>query len=174
VKTNTLTRYPGVHRRADSGIYQFGLRAPADLLQPFPKGWVARHSLGTSDLREANDKAKVLHATYVQQLDALRNGAPAKAAPTDLAQLRADLLERVVAALPGIDARAAALSEAERQEAIGSATWLLEEGQDVLRDGRIPDWAEEWVHDAVQVRTPATMAEALSAHLLLTNCGGRH
>lgn len=58
----TVTRFPGVHRRADSGIYQFGLRAPQDLLAHFPGGWAIRTSLKTSDLKEANAKAKALHA----------------------------------------------------------------------------------------------------------------
>jgi integrase len=167
VKTDTLTRFPGVHRRADSGIYQFGLRAPADLLSHFPKGWVARHSLGTADLREANAKAKALHATYAEQLEALRRGATPASVRVDLSQLRSVLLDRVVAALPGIDARAAALSQADREKAVASDEWLLEDGRDALRDGRVPDWAAEWVQEAVQVHTAAADAEAVSAYLLM-------
>ena len=72
----TVTRFPGVHRRADSGIYQFGLRAPKDLLAQFPGGWAIRASLNTSDLREANANAKALHAEWGARFEALRTGKP--------------------------------------------------------------------------------------------------
>jgi hypothetical protein len=64
-KASTVTRFPGVHRRADSGIYQFGLRAPQDLLAHFPGGWAIRASLKTADFKEANAKAKVLPAAPI-------------------------------------------------------------------------------------------------------------
>ena len=35
---------------------------PQDLLAHFPGGWAIRTSLKTSDLKEANAKAKALHA----------------------------------------------------------------------------------------------------------------
>lgn len=59
-----MTRFPGVHRRPDSGIYQFGLRAPEDLRANFPSGWAIRASLKTADLKEANAKAKALQAEW--------------------------------------------------------------------------------------------------------------
>ena len=66
-----LSRRPPT-RRFD--IHQFGLPTSADLLSHFPKGWVAHHSLGMAELREANALAKALHATYDEQLEACVEG----------------------------------------------------------------------------------------------------
>lgn len=85
-----LTRFPGVLKRHDSNVYQFGLRVPKDLQHHFAGDWAVRCSLRTADLREANDKAKALHAEWAQRFDAMRSGKPA--APVDLAALRAKLL----------------------------------------------------------------------------------
>jgi hypothetical protein len=85
-----VTRFPGVTRRADSNIYQFALRVPKDVQQHFKSPWAVRCSLGTADLRAANDKAKALHAKWVTRLEALRAGKPTA---VDLAALRAKLLE---------------------------------------------------------------------------------
>ncbi len=67
-----MTRFPGVYRRADSNTYQFGIKPPQDLRHHFSGQWAIRCSLGTSDLREANDKARALHAEWALKFDALR------------------------------------------------------------------------------------------------------
>ncbi len=68
-----VTPFPGVTRRPDSAVWWFVLRAPQDLLHRFDgKPWAVRRSLKTSDLREANDKARVLHAEWAQRFASMR------------------------------------------------------------------------------------------------------
>jgi hypothetical protein len=96
----TLTRFPGVHRRPDSAIYQFGLRAPIDLASQFPSPWAVRCSLGTADLREANEKAKALQAHWSAEFARMRGGAVAAPEPVqapDLTALRRHLLRQLEA-----------------------------------------------------------------------------
>ena len=95
-----MTRFPGVQRRADSGIYQFGLRAPKDLLAHFPSGWAVRASLKTADLREANAKAKVLHAEWDARFQALRTSKPR---PIDMLVLRRCLFKQWEWAIARLD-----------------------------------------------------------------------
>lgn len=69
----TVTRFPGVTRRPDSAVWWFVLRAPKDLRHRFDgKAWAVRRSLGTSDLRQANEEAKALHAEWAQRFAAMR------------------------------------------------------------------------------------------------------
>ena len=84
-----MTRFPGVHPRTGTRKWQFVLKAPQDLLRHFPSGWAVRCSLGTADLREANDKAKALQAEWAARFEALRSGKPV---PVDLTALRAGML----------------------------------------------------------------------------------
>jgi hypothetical protein len=72
VNDDTVPRFQGVYRRADSGVYQFGLIRPDDLAHHFRSRWAVRCSLGTKDIREANDKARALHAEWAKRFDALR------------------------------------------------------------------------------------------------------
>lgn len=68
-----MTRFPGVTRRPDSTVWGFVLRAPQDLLHRFKgKPWAVRCSLATSDLRQANDKARALHAEWADRFAAMR------------------------------------------------------------------------------------------------------
>lgn len=67
-----LKRFPGVTLRSDSTVYGFTLRVPKDLLHHFNGRPTVRQSLGTRDLREANDKARALHAELTHQFAALR------------------------------------------------------------------------------------------------------
>ena len=87
-----LTPFPGVLRRSDSNLYQFGLRVPRDLLSHFPNAWAVRRSLGTADLREANDKARSLQAEWAARFESLRTNKPM---PLDVVALRAKLLAYV-------------------------------------------------------------------------------
>lgn len=68
----TVTRFPGVYRRSDSAVFSFILRAPADLQHHFPGPWAERGSLGTRDLREANDLARVKHEGWARRFAAMR------------------------------------------------------------------------------------------------------
>ena len=72
MSTLDVTRFPGVYSRPDSKVYQFGLKPPDDLRRHFAGDWVIRCSLRTSNLTEANDKAKALHAEWALKFAALR------------------------------------------------------------------------------------------------------
>ncbi|MBG6078690.1 site-specific integrase [Rubrivivax gelatinosus] len=69
---DTVPRFQGVYLRPDSQVYQFGLVPPQDLAHRFASRWAVRCSLRTKDLREANDKAKALHAEWAARFDAMR------------------------------------------------------------------------------------------------------
>ena len=71
--TNTaVTPFSGVTSRPDSTRWWFVLRTPQDLLHRFNGNpWAARCSLKTSDLREANSKARMLQAEWAQRFDAM-------------------------------------------------------------------------------------------------------
>jgi hypothetical protein len=56
--------FPGVYARPDSNVHQFGLKPPQELAHHYSGAWAVRCSLGTRDLREANDKARQLHAEW--------------------------------------------------------------------------------------------------------------
>lgn len=47
-----------VHPRSGSKVWQFYLPAPPDLIPHFGSLWACRKSLGTTDLQEANARAK--------------------------------------------------------------------------------------------------------------------
>jgi integrase len=163
IKT-ALNRHPGVQRRPDSNTYQFGLRTPRDLLSQFPGPWVIRCSLGTADLREANDKAKALQAEWALRFEAMRSGKPV---PADVSALRADLLSRVEAALLGIDERTAGLDAATRSERVEMVEWQLAEARDALSSGTVVDWGHEWLGRVVKHRSPVADAEAMAALVLM-------
>ena len=52
--------YTGVYKRANSALWQLRIRVPADLTSLYTTAWALRVSLGTSDLREANERAVAL------------------------------------------------------------------------------------------------------------------
>lgn len=72
VRDTDVTPFPNVYRRAGTSRWQFALPAPRDLSHHFKTQWACRTSLGTSDLREANAKAKELHAEWEQKFSTLR------------------------------------------------------------------------------------------------------
>jgi hypothetical protein len=159
-----VIRFQGVQRRADSVIYQFVLKAPADLRAHFPTGWAARQSLKTSDLREANDKAKALQAEWAGRFRALREDKPQ---PVDAHELRTRFLARVAALLPEFDRRAALLTPDDRVTNLGTLQWQLAEASDALAEGRVPDWAEEQLDRWGYARSRVADAEAMP-YLVLT------
>ncbi len=134
-----------------------------DLRAHFPSAWAVRCSLGTSDLREANEKAKRLQSNWSEQFKALRTG---EAVPVDLAALRAKLLLRVETGLPAVDAKAAGLDKDEREKRAGDIAWLLGEAKEGLQNGYVPDWAEDWIDSAVEHRSKVADSEAMAALVL--------
>ncbi len=157
IKT-ALHRHSGVHRRADSGIYQFGLRAPVDLRQHYPSGWALRCSLGTADLRQANDKAKALQAEWAARFESLRTGKPMQ---VDVVALRAKLLDYVERRLLTVDQRTLRLTEAEREQRAGACAWQRDDARQELAAGRVPDWAEEMLDRIGYARSPMADVEAM-------------
>lgn len=159
----TVIKFPGIHRRTDSGIFQFGLRAPVDLLQHFPSGWAIRCSLRTADLRTANNKAKALQTEWVQKFESLRSGNPV---PVDLDRIRAELHARFQELLRKVDEQYVGLSSAERQEVADSLRWQLGEARDAVAGRYVPDWAEPWLLALNIPRSPLADVEAM-AHLVM-------
>lgn len=157
-----MTKFPGVHRRTDSGIYQFGLRAPVDLLQHFPSGWAIRCSLKTPDLRTANEKAKALQAEWAGKFDALRSGKPQ---PVDLPRIRETLFGRMEAVIKSVDAQYGDLVGEARIERAQMLKWQLDEAKAGLREGFVPDWAESSIVGLGFPRSPLVDAEVL-AHIV--------
>ena len=148
-----LIRYPGVGKRADSNTYQFALRVPKDVQPHYSGPWAVRCSLGTAHLREANDKAKALHAEWAARFEVLRSGKPA---PVDHAALRARLLDTAVTKfLPGLDRR--------------SAASLREEVLRGIAGGSVPEHeAESYVADVLKhAQCPAAETEALAHYAML-------
>jgi len=160
-----------VHRRPDTSIYQFGLRVPKDLRQHFSTPWAVRCSLKTADIREANAKAKALHAKWEGHFQGLRNGQgmPKPQMPeVNLHALRVALLERIEQGLVGIDMRTAGMTAEERAERIGSAQWSLGTSRDAERGGYVDDiGAEDWVRELAPSRHPAALAEVQAARTML-------
>lgn len=159
----TLTKFPGVHRRTDSGIYQFGLRAPVDLLQHFPSGWAIRCSLKTPDLRTANEKAKALQAEWAGKFDALRSGKPQ---PVDLPRIRETLFGRMETMVKNVDAQYGDLVGEARIERAQMLKWQIDDAKAGLREGFVPDWAESSIVGLGFPRSPLADAEVL-AHIAM-------
>jgi integrase len=94
VTDTDVTRYPGVHTRPDSNIYQFGLKPPTDVRHHFPGYWAVRCSLKTADLRQANAKAIGLHAEWIARFDQFKradNPVHADLTPALLAVIAAEI-----------------------------------------------------------------------------------
>ena len=159
-----MTRFPGVHRRPDSGIYQFGLRAPEDLRANFPSGWAIRASLKTADLKEANAKAKALQAEWASRFEALRTGKPR---PIDIPVLRRHLFEQWERAIARLDNTCSRVRGEDRE------TWILGlKGQinDVrlcLERGVLPDWLEDSAKRYGDATSPEIVVEYGGHQLML-------
>jgi integrase len=162
VTKETLTKFPGIHRRPDSGIYQFGLRAPKELLHHFPSGWAIRCSLKTADLRTANEQAKKLQAEWSARFEAMRTG---KAIPVDLADVRTKLLNRLEQLLVEVDHQYQGLSFEERLERSDALAWQLADARSWVSGGGVPDWAADWMEELEFPRSALSDSEAMG-HLL--------
>lgn len=60
-----MKRATGVTKRPGSSVFQWGIKAPADLRRLYPTQWAHRQSLQTADLREANATASGLQAKWL-------------------------------------------------------------------------------------------------------------
>ena len=161
-----LIRFQGVTKRPESNIYQFVLRVPRDVRQHFASDWAVRCSLGTADLREANDKARALQADWAARFAALRSDKPA---PVDLAALRARLLAYAETKyLPAADRSSAAMTPAQREEAASIAAFSRDVVLDGIAKGYIPEDAEHWIARMLgPERSSVTEAEALPFFAML-------
>jgi integrase len=158
-----LIRHPGVLRRPDSNTYQFGLRVPTELRKHFRSPWALRCSLGTADLREANDKAKALQAEWAVRFESLRSGKPI---PFDAVALRAKLLAYTETFVLQVDRLSAGLTPAERALRARDAAWQRDDARQEHAEGRVPDWAGQWLDAMGYVRSPFADAEAMP-HLVM-------
>jgi integrase len=92
----------GVYRRKGIVNYHWQLRVPKELQPLYPSRWAEQCSLGTSDLDEANEKARQLRvqwdATFKQQREQLRATAPEKVEriTTEMAKALADAVKHTI------------------------------------------------------------------------------
>lgn len=161
-----VTRFPGVCKRADANTYQFALRVPKDVQQHFTGAWAVRCSLGTADLREANSKAKVLHAEWAARFDALRSGRPP---PVDLVAVRRKLLAYAEQKyLPAADRMSAGYTPAERAEHAALVAFSRDAVLQGIEQGYIPEDAEPWLSAMLgEQRSTVTEGEALPFFAML-------
>ena len=160
----TVTRFPGVHRRADSGIYQFGRRAPQDLLAHFPGGWAIRASLKTSDLKEANAKAKALHAEWDARFEALRAGKPR---PIDMPDLRRRLFAQWERAIAHLDDTYSRVPGKDRETRAHGLQCQIDELRQCLAKGVLPEWLEDGAKKYGDATAPEIVTEYGGHQLML-------
>ena len=160
----TVTRFPGVHRRADSGIYQFGLRAPKDLLAHFPTGWAIRVSLNTADLGKANAKAKALHAEWGARFEALRTGKPR---PIDMPVLRRRLFEQWERAIARLDETYSRVPSNERETRALGLKGQIDDVRQCLARGELPEWLEDGAKKYGDATAPEIVTEYGGHQLML-------
>lgn len=159
-----VTRFPGVHRRPDSVIYQFGLRAPQDLLAHFPGGWAIRTSLKTSDLKEANAKAKALHAEWDARFEALRAGKPR---PIDMPDLRRRLFAQWERAIARLDDTYSRVPGKDRETRAHGLQCQIDELRQCLAKGVLPEWLEEGAKKYGDATAPEIVTEYGGHQLML-------
>ena len=164
VNSSTVTRFPGVHRRSDSISYQFGLRAPKDLLAQFPGGWAIRASLNTSDLREANAKAKALHAEWDARFEALRTGKPR---PIDMPDLRRRLFAQWERAITRLDDTYSRVPGKDRETRAHGLQCQIDELRQCLTEGVLPEWLEDGAKKYGDATAPEIVTEYGGHQLML-------
>lgn len=164
MNTATVTRFPGVHRRADSGIYQFGLRAPEDLRAHFPSGWAIRASLKTADLKQANAKAKALHAEWDARFEALRTGKPR---PIDMPVLRRRLFEHWERAIARLDETYSRVPAKDRETRAHGLQCQIDELRQCLSGGFLPEWLEDGAKKYGGATAPEIVTEYGGHQLML-------
>jgi hypothetical protein len=160
VNTATVTRFPGVHRRADSGIYQFGLRAPEDLRTHFPSGWAIRASLKTADLKQA----KALHAEWDARFEALRTGKPR---PIDMPVLRRRLFEHWERAIARLDETYSRVPAKDRETRAHGLQCQIDELRQCLSRDFLPEWLEDGAKKYGGATAPEIVTEYGGHQLML-------
>ena len=160
----TVTRFPCVQRRADCGVYQFGLLAPKDLLAHFPSGWAVRASLKTSDLREANAKAKALHAEWDARFEALRTGKPR---PIDMPDLRRRLFAQWERAIARLDDTYSRVPGKDRETRAHGLQCQIDELRQCLTEGVLPEWLEDGAKKYGDATAPEIVTEYGGHQLML-------
>lgn len=98
-----MKRAAGVTRRPGSTVFQWGIKAPADLRGLYPTQWAHRCSLETANLREANDKASGLQALWIARFAEQRRTQNPQELRAITPELTAVLAERVRAAVLNAD-----------------------------------------------------------------------
>lgn len=88
-----MKRFQGVTKRPGSSLYSWGIKVPADLKGQYKGQWAYRGSLGTSDLREANEKASALQAEWLARFAEQRRALN----PTKVESVSADLAATLAA-----------------------------------------------------------------------------
>ena len=164
MNSSTVTRFPGVHCRSDSISYQFGLRAPKDLLAQFPGGWAIRASLNTSDLREANAKAKALHAEWSARFEALRTGKPR---PIDMPDLRRRLFTQWERAIARLDDTYSRVPGKDRETRAHGLQCQIDELRQCLSGGFLPEWLEDGAKKYGDATAPEIVTEYGGHQLML-------
>lgn len=133
-KRDDMKRAQGVAPRPGSTVWQWAIKAPSDLRHLYPSQWAHRVSLGTTDLRTANERAAVLRAEWLGRFAAQRLALAGKITDADgpamLARVNAVLDNLVRARLAAFDFRAATMTPEKREDA--------EEALDALHDHAQP------------------------------------
>ncbi|MBV8380619.1 MAG: site-specific integrase [Paucibacter sp.] len=94
-----MTPADGVFRRPGSGIWQWGIKAPADLRGLYKTQWAHRCSLKTADLRDANGRAAELRAEWLARFAVERAAISSLPIESVTPELRRQLAERIHAVL---------------------------------------------------------------------------
>ena len=100
---NMTKRAAGVHPRAGSSVWQWRIKAPAELQSLYPPQWACRCSLRTSDIKEANAKAAKLQAQWMERFDEQRKALKPLRIEHITTEMGRLLAERVIAKILGTD-----------------------------------------------------------------------
>jgi integrase len=93
-----MKRATGVTKRPGSNIWQWGIKAPADLRSHYRSQWAHRCSLETADLRAANEKAAQLTAIWQELFAEQRRALNPTAVPQVTPEMALALAQRVYTA----------------------------------------------------------------------------
>ena len=124
----------GVCRRTDFALWQFAVSVPKDLLPGFEgMQWATRCSLGTADLRQANDKARALHAEWTARFAAMRSGISPRVNPVPL---RTQFLDHLAGQFDRWEALVAGWPRDKRRQALAEQRADLARSKHVRRVAR--------------------------------------
>lgn len=153
MKASEMRTSPGVYKRSGSNVWQWAIKAPRDLQpEPYATQWAHRCSLGTADLKQANAMAAALQAEWMARFERQRaqKAKPDTAAPLTTAAVRALLAGHVSDLIDQFDARAAAMTTADRESWDAFTDVELDAAQAAIEDGRCQDEALSLLGDALR------------------------